>query len=129
MNPRISKKERGLLKGAIRRVFSRSEVRRAVVEASRIVYTDPARPRVTKLSMCSTCKQPVPTYLLQVDHVEPIVKVTETLEDLSWDELVNRIWCGEENLEPVCKPCHTIKSKAENALRRKHKKEMSSGKK
>jgi hypothetical protein len=129
MNSRISKKERGLLKGAIRRVFSRSEVRRAVVEASRIVYTDPKRPRVTKWSMCSACKQPTPTYLIQIDHIEPIIGTDESMEEISWDELVNRIWCEETNLTPVCKPCHTLKTKAENALRRKHKKEMSSGKK
>jgi hypothetical protein len=45
-NPRVTSKERGLLKGAIRRVFSRSDLRRKVIELSRIDHTDSTRPRV-----------------------------------------------------------------------------------
>lgn len=60
---------------------------------------------------------------VQVDHVLPVIAVTETLEDLSWDDLVNRIWCPESNLKVVCKPCHQIKTKLENKARREFKKE------
>ena len=90
---------------------------------SRSKYVDPARPRVKKWSICPECKEYTPTYLMQVDHIKPIISLNETLEDLTWDELVDRIWCNHENLRAVCKPCHKIKTKEENKERRRIKKE------
>ncbi len=114
-------KERNLIKGAIRRVFSRSDLRREVIDLSRIDYTDPNRPRVTKWSRCSYCSKPTPTYLIEVDHVLPIVPIDKALEDLDWDALVNNVWCEIGNLRPTCKSCHSAKTKAENAERRRLK--------
>lgn len=116
-------KERNLLKGAIRRVFSRSELRRLVIDSSRIDYTDASRPRVKKWSFCPECKKEIPTYLMEVDHVNPIIRPGESLEELSWDTLVERVWCEFNNLKAICKDCHKIKTKAENAERRRLKKE------
>ena len=121
-NPRITPKERNLIKGAVRRVFSRSELRLALIEKSRIQYHDAARPRVTKWSMCKACNKPTPTYLMQVDHVDPIVPIDQTLEDMTWDEVIDRVWCSPHNLNPLCKTCHLIKSKLEAKLRRASKK-------
>lgn len=118
MNQRISAKERGLLKGAIRRVFSRSDLRKLILEESRINHKDESRPRVTKWSCCAECKLPTPTYLIQVDHIIPIVPIDSTLELMTWDDVVDRIWCDKNNLQPLCKPCHNIKTKAERKLRR-----------
>lgn len=122
-NPRLTSKERGLLKGAIRRVFSRSELRRKAVEQSRIDYTDAKRPRVTKWSLCEVCKQPTPTYLMQVDHKEPVVPIDVRFEEMTFDTLIDRMWCEYRNLTPMCKPCHSLKTKAENKLRREKRKE------
>lgn len=123
MNPRMTKKELGLLKGAIRRVFSRSDLRRSVIAKARIEgYQDPSRPRVKKWATCQECKQPTPEYLMQVDHVNPIVPITTQLEHMWIDDLVNNVWCDEKNLNVLCKPCHSIKTKAENKLRREIKK-------
>lgn len=122
MNNRISAKERGLLKGAVRRVFSRSDLRRRIIELTIIKHTDASRPRVKKWSMCQSCLKPTPTYLMQVDHHEPIVPTSTTLEDMTWDEVIDRTWCEENNLVPLCKPCHLLKTKQENKLRRELKK-------
>lgn len=118
----ISAKERGLIKGAIRRVFSRSELRREVVESSRISHYDPERPRVTKWSKCSQCQTPTATYQIEVDHVDPIVPVDRSLEQMSWDEVINRVFCSKDNLTPVCRPCHAIKTKSENKARAQFRK-------
>lgn len=112
-------KERNLIKGAIRRVFSRSDLRKEVINNSRIEWYDPARPRVTKWSRCSDCQQATATYQMEVDHIVPLVPLGKKLEEMSWDEVVNRIWCDIVNLQPVCKPCHKAKSKVENAERRR----------
>lgn len=114
----MNNKERGLIKGGIRRVFSRSELRRSIIDASRTPnYSDGTRPRVTKWSLCKICDQYTPTYLMEVDHSEPIVPLDRTLEDMSWDEVVNRVWCDPSNLKAMCKPCHKIKTGLERKQR------------
>lgn len=120
-NPRITHKERGLLKGAIRRVFSRSDIRRKVVELTVVKHYDPSRPRVKKWSVCPLCEQFTPTYLLQVDHRDPIVPTHTSLEEMSWDTVIDRVWCAENNLLAICKPCHREKTRLENKERRKNK--------
>lgn len=122
-NLRISAKERGLIKGAIRRVFSRSDLRRKIVEASRVQYVDVSRPRVKKWSFCNLCSKATPTYQMEVDHKLPIIPVDDTLENMSWDTVIDNIWCVEEGLSAICESCHKIKTKAENAERRRIKKE------
>ena len=121
-NPRMTVKERNLLKGAIRRVFSRSDLRRQALSICIIQdYHDPSRPRVTKWGRCSYCNKPEPLYLMQVDHQIPIIPTNSALEFMSWDEVVNRTWCEKNNLFPSCKPCHSAKSKIESKERRDYK--------
>ena len=122
-NSRITPKERGLLKGAIRRVFSRSDLRKEALATTIVIHKDPKRARVTKWSICSECKEFTPTYLMQIDHKDPIVPINSTFEDMSFDVLIDRMWCPKDGLTPLCKPCHIIKTKAENKLRRQIKKE------
>jgi 5-methylcytosine-specific restriction endonuclease McrA len=117
-------KERSLLKGAIRRVFSRSELRRRALDAAQVKdYQDPSRKRVTRWGKCAACQNLEPLYKMQIDHKDPIIPVGETLEDQSWDKVIDRVWCDERLLQALCKPCHDQKTKAENAERRRLKKE------
>lgn len=122
-NPRITAKERGLIKSAIRRVFSRSDLRKQAVEENRVNYSDPNRPRVKKWSICHQCDTFTPTYLIEIDHRDPIIPINSSLEEMSWDQLINRIWCDPDNLNTLCKKCHKEKSKTENKARRAYKKE------
>jgi 5-methylcytosine-specific restriction endonuclease McrA len=121
-NKRISPKERGLIKGALRRVFSRSDLRKAALESSVVKHVDPERPRVKKWSKCSECKNFTPTYLIDIDHIVPIVPIMSSLEEMTWDNVIDAIWCEITNLSPICKECHTIKTKFENKERRQYKK-------
>jgi hypothetical protein len=121
-NTRITTKERNLLKGAMRRVFSRSELRQLAVATTKINHTDITRPRVKKWSMCPVCTQYTPTYLIEVDHSDPIVPLDKSLEDMSWDEVINRIWCELDNLKPICKSCHLQKTRVEGKIRRENRK-------
>lgn len=117
-------KERNLLKGAIRRVFSRSDLRRKIIDASlQKEYSDPSRKRVTRWGKCSNCKKLEPAYLLQVDHKDPIVPIGMTLEDMAWDQVIDNVWCDESKLQAICKECHKSKTKSEQAERRRLKKE------
>ncbi len=118
-------KERNLLKGALRRVFSRSELRRQALEKSIVNVTDSTRPRVKRWSMCPMCETLEPTYKMQVDHIIPLVPTDKTLEDFTWDELINRLWCSADNLKAICLQCHKNKTKLEMIERRKFKKQRS----
>ena len=120
-NPRINKKERNLIKGAIRRVFSRSEIRSKIVAASIATHIDLTRPKVKTWCVCSECKNFIPKSYMEVDHISPVVPYNTTLENMSWDELVNRIWCEESNLQAICENCHDIKTKLERKLRKENK--------
>lgn len=121
-NPNINNKEFGLIKGALRRVFSRSELREAALSKHDIDYHNPDRPRVTRWSFCGECGVITPRYQIEIDHLMPIIGTTETLMDLSVDELVNRIWCPISNLMPKCPECHLQKTSQENQGRSAFKK-------
>lgn len=116
-NSRINDKEWGLIKGAIRRVFSRSDLRRSVLDAATVEHKDVSRPRVTKWCKCAKCGQVVPKYTCDVDHIEPVIPIGRHMKDMSLDEAVDRIWCNEVNLQVMCGPCHDNKTKLERKLR------------
>lgn len=121
-NPRITKKEHGLLKGAVRRVFSRSELRRKVMDAAEVKHSDPKHPRVTKWVICAVCNKPTPKYKAACDHVLPVIPVDTAFEDMLIDTVVDRLWCEEHNLQAICKDCHDVKTKAERKERTANKK-------
>lgn len=126
INPRITKKELGLIKGALRRVFSRSDLRKKVLYSSQIMHYDKERPRVTKWGKCNECQKPVALYQVEIDHTNPLIPVNESLESLitkyGWDTLINALWCEETNLAPLCQICHRLKSTRESKQRREHRK-------
>lgn len=123
MNDRITKKERGLLKGAFRRVFSRSELRLKVLQTCRINHFDPNRPRVKNWAICPICNRKVPLMNIAVDHIDPIIPIDTSFEEMSLDVVVDRMWCEERNLQPICDDCHDIKTKAERKQRTANKRQ------
>lgn len=46
-----------------------------------------------------------------VDHVVPIID--PAVGFTTWDECIERMFCDSENLQLLCKDCHTIKSREE----------------
>jgi len=120
-NPRITAKEWGLLKGALRRVFFRSQLRKEALQRSIVDVTCANRPRVKKWSRCPVCDRLEPTYKMEVDHLEPLVPLNKTLQEMSMDDLVDRLWCDVHNLLAKCNDCHKLKTAAENKERRRLK--------
>lgn len=123
-NHRITKKERGLIKGGMRRAFSRSELRKQILEKALVKeYQDPSRKRVTRWGRCADCGKIEAAYKLSVDHKDPIVPVNTAFDDMSLDDVLDRMWCDESKLQALCEDCHDVKTKAENKERRRLKKE------
>jgi len=92
-------------------------------EALKLAYRhdgiNTATGRKCKLYQCAACGQLFPQKEVAVDHITPIVPTTGFD---SWDAVINRLYCELPNFQVLCKPCHSVKSKAENAERREHKK-------
>ena len=122
MNKRITPRERGLLKGAIRRVFSRSELRNSIITASIVKHSDPSRPRVKVWAKCAACGKPDAKSYMAVDHIDPVIPPNSSFEELGLDGTVDRLWCDPENLQAICEECHSTKTKAEAKERKARKK-------
>ena len=116
-NPRITKKEWGLIIGALRRAFSRSDLRRNAVAKTVSQHSDPSRPRVKTWCLCPACRKHHSKSEMQADHVVPVVPTDRPSEDMTPNEIVDRLWCPEANLKAICIYCHKIKSKFENKER------------
>lgn len=123
---RVPKKERALIKGALRRIFARSEVHKEVMQAAAVKHSDPKRPRVLNWVLCAVCKKPEARSYVVVDHLVPVVPA-----DMTWDEVVlsvgfdgaiARIWCDKSNLQAICPSCHETKTKAEKEAKKLAKK-------
>jgi 5-methylcytosine-specific restriction endonuclease McrA len=121
-NPRVTPKDRNAIKGALRRAFSRSELHKAVIEASIVEYSDPKRPRVKKWARCNMCKKPEAKSYMVVDHIDPVIPVGKTFEEIGADETIDRLWCERNNLQSCCVSCHNLKSQKELKARKEAKK-------
>lgn len=123
MNNRISKKDKALIKGSMRRIFARSEYHRRIKDSAYVEHSDPTRKRVKSWRRCQVCTKPEAKTNCVLDHLLPVVPINSSLEEMSIQEIADAIWCDEENLQVVCSACHFQKTLRENAQRRKYKKE------
>lgn len=86
--------------------------------------------------LCACCGELVPNTIKEgrkrvqnifVDHVDPIVD--PEVGFVSWDTMIERMYCEAENLQLLCKACHDNKSAEERAIaveRRRKEKETNS---
>lgn len=119
----MTKADKQLIKSALRRAFSRSDLRKRLVESTQVTnYTDGTRPRVKKWSICPFCNKYTPTYLIEVDHIDPVIPYGLSIEDVAVYGLIYGIFCEQENLQALCVDCHEGKTAAERDYRRLLKK-------
>lgn len=79
--------------------------------------------------LCNGCKQEVTTSIVIegkrvknvfCDHVNPVVDPLTGFT--GWDDFINNLYCETENLQLLCKSCHTQKSEIERKIRSNNKK-------
>ena len=56
---------------------------------------------------------------LYKDHIDPVVPIGKTQQEMSYDEIVERLFCDSSNIQCLCKLCHDSKSDQENKQRKK----------
>ena len=104
---------------AIKRTFSRSPYHREVLNLAKCPRKK--GPRGGARYRCSKCKKDYGISDIQVDHIDPVVPIGTLSKDMTWDELVSRIFCGPDNLQVLCSRCHKEKNKLENQMRKEAK--------
>lgn len=118
----MTKKDINGLKGAIRRTFVRSDLRKQVQANARVEHLDPTKPRVEHWVYCNVCGEIVPRWTTDVDHIEPVIPITTHFEDMPLAQAVDRMWCSIENLQIICTPCHDKKTSLESEARKPYRK-------
>lgn len=78
-------------------------------------HTNPKTGRVAQFYRCACCSEEFTSKEVEVDHIIPVVPSTGFV---SWDNVIERLFCGEENLQVLCTTCHKAKSKEENKKRK-----------
>ena len=64
--------------------------------------------RKAKHYKCNICKKEFVALGVQVDHKIPIGRCE------TWDEFIMKLFCETDNLQCLCKKCHSKKTKIEN---------------
>lgn len=133
LNPRLTVKDLNNIKGALRRAFARSELRNKIVNKNVIEHCDPQRTKVKTWCWCSKCGVLDARSYMQVDHIKPIVPTDKSYIEMMTDgsaniaDLVDLMWCDENNLQCICIPCHKIKGNEEREVRKNNRKASKNG--
>lgn len=102
------------LRGGFRRYPPKYEVLKEAFVDKRV---NEKTKRISAHYKCNSCNKVFPTKEVQVDHLLPIVD--PLVGFTSWDDFIANLFCDKNNLQVLCKPCHEIKTKTENSLRKK----------
>ena len=102
-----------LLDQYLRKLFMHSGIHR-------VVYRKHTKNAKVK---CGECSEYFHKKEMEIDHIDPVHPVDG--RTISFEEKKQRmLFCGLDNFQPVCKPCHNKKTAIENTLRRNNKKAM-----
>ena len=107
------------VKGGLRSTSQRWPPRYSVLAASRRgKRVNPASGRMAEFHECASCKNLFVSKDVEVNHIIPVVPI-EGFDN--WDNVIKRLFCEKSGLEVVCKPCHKLITKEENATRKTSK--------
>ena len=80
---------------------------------------NPKSGRTAEYYKCAGCDGEFVKKDVQVDHVLPVVDPVDGFQ--GWDVYITRMFCPVENLQVLCRNCHSKKSKSESKTRVKNK--------
>jgi 5-methylcytosine-specific restriction endonuclease McrA len=75
--------------------------------------------KTNKMAMhyaCASCAIHFVAKDVQVDHIFPVVNPKTGFVD--WETYISRLFCEKENLQVLCKPCHSEKTALEKLQRK-----------
>ena len=95
------------LKSALRRLFLFSPLHRDILARARIARG------MYRCEICQALEKK-----LQVDHIKPVALA------IDWNEYIDFLFCPENELQAICKTCHTHKTVIDNKNTKKAKNEI-----
>ena len=117
--PWTQAKFESFIKGLLRKGTMRWPQKYEVLNAAkRGKQVNPATGRLAEHYHCAQCGGVFPAKLVVVDHIDCVVPITGFV---SWDDVIARMFCDSSGLQVLCKDCHKLKTKEENAARKLHK--------
>lgn len=109
-----------VVKGSLRRAFARWPPSIEIREDA--IHPTIKGPRGGKQYTCACCGKTFGITKIAVDHISSVIPLDKTIDDLSWDEIVARMFCDKSNLQVLCKDvCHKKKTAEERKERKKYK--------
>jgi ribosomal protein L44E len=119
----------------IRRAYRLSPQMQETLKAARVelppekLKTGKPGKRVRVRYKCAACGELFSSKNVQVDHISPATPMHTSIREMTWDEVVDGIFCGVDNLQVICSTpmirngglpsCHAKKSAEENWIRKK----------
>ena len=94
----------------IRLGFRQSQTYRNVI--ARSVSDLDFGPLGGKRYVCAKCRFAHEKKQIEVDHILPVVPRWLKKIDMTMDKVIGNTYCGEMNLQVLCKPCHKEKTYA-----------------
>jgi 5-methylcytosine-specific restriction endonuclease McrA len=91
------------IRSGLRAKWSRYPVKYAVLDKAKMKAKN--NPRAKWEYACAVCKKHFIQKDIEVDHLIPCGSL-RGIEDLGG--FVERLFCGEQHLQIVCKPCHKL---------------------
>lgn len=70
--------------------------------------------RLAKHYKCNCCKNDFPAKDVQVDHINAIIN--PEIGFTNWDDVINNLFCEIDNLQVLCKECHSSKTALEKSI-------------
>lgn len=108
------------IRGALRRVFSRSPIIREVMFKVRREVPkynkDGSRAKKDAVQYrCNVCTTYVGSTKVAVDHITPVISVNDGFVD--FNTFIERLFCDVSNLQVICDTCHNLKTNSERITR------------
>lgn len=104
------------LVASIKRTFSRSTIYIEVLNAAKCPRKK--GPQGGARYRCAICKKDFGRREVQVDHIDPVIPIGQKAKDMTFDQIISRLYCDATNLQVLDKKCHKLKSTEENKQRR-----------
>jgi hypothetical protein len=84
---------------------------RALNQAKQGKKINPASGRLAEHYKCAACEGSYPAKNIQVDHILPVID--PTVGFTTWDDVIKRMFCEEDNFQILCRECHKEKTQKE----------------
>ena len=84
---------------------------KALNEAKRGKKINEKSGRLAEHYNCAACRNDFPAKDIQVDHIHPVID--PRIGFTTWDDVIKRMFCEQEDFQILCRECHKEKTKSE----------------